>query len=409
MGIAQLRAMRATEQEQHAKSLRVLEEQQQASVTSVRRAEARVRQLEDDLASRERETEREQADAERRHQAEVIAARADVEKAENDAEVKRQAWREREASLIRQLADARSRAESLSDELAQLQLQKEELRHAVADAKRQEQQREQVAAAERDKLTVELNGQRERAEKAEVERAEYATKADALSEARRQEERRADALQTELSVASQRHDDERIRWAREADDAYESAVQADEQRRTQAMQKIQEDHRKQLAKQQSASKKALQKVAQKYQSVRAKCQELAKRLALMQHEKDIAVRICEENKGAYELRLAELGLAVAAPTPSFPAFPAAAVSSSVTGLSAAALRADSPGAAASRVELQGIADRLERHQEWLRLSRASSIGLGSPTLAGTPGHIKDVKLSHDGALRSSSTSNPQGR
>jgi hypothetical protein len=411
--IAQLRATRAAEQEQHTKALRLLEEQHQTSMASARRAEAKVKQLEDDITSREREAEREEAEAGRRHQSEISAIRAEVQKVESEAEAKRQAWREKEASLLRQLSDARSRAECLSDELAQTQLQKEEFRRSLSEAKRQEQQHEQTSAAEKAQLTIELNSQRERAERTEAERVGLSAKADSLSEERRQAERHADALKVELDATNQRHEEERVRYAREADEAHSSAVHIEEQRRAQAAQKMQEDHRRHLAKQQIIAKKAVGKVRKKYEHSRSRCQELAKRVALLQHEKDIAIRICEENKGAYELRLHELGIAVGTAAATRPM-------ASFVGEQGAVLRADSPGVVASRVELRSIADRLERHQEWLRLSRASSIGVGSvasvsePTrgsilAAGTPRQGADEKVLQEEALRTSSVSNPQGR
>merc|ERR1740138_1724465 len=50
-------------------------------------------------------------------------------------------------------------------------------------------------------------------------------------------------------------------------------------------------------------KKGLQKAAKKRQEMKQRCHDLAKRVGQLQHDKAAAIRICEENKAAYEARL----------------------------------------------------------------------------------------------------------
>eukprot|EP00927_Polykrikos_kofoidii_P059400 TRINITY_DN54559_c0_g1_i1.p1 TRINITY_DN54559_c0_g1~~TRINITY_DN54559_c0_g1_i1.p1 ORF type:complete len:801 (+),score=180.03 TRINITY_DN54559_c0_g1_i1:62-2404(+) len=459
MEIAQIRNTLASEREKHVRELRTAEENYQASAATARRNEARAKQAEEELSNQLRESQREQSETERRFQAEIASQRALLQAAEQDAELKRQAWREREMALLRQVDSANGRAESLSDEVSQCQMEKDDLQELLRETRSQEQQREQAshqrdqqreqiaqqrehqieqaakqreyqlelaakqreqqleqaavqreqsaqaelqqreqaADTERVRHAAELGPLRDRAERAERERSELSAAVEACRMAARKEEKRADSLQTELAVVSQRLDDERTRWAREADERHSASIQAEEQRRAVATQKMQEEHRRLMAKHQAAAKSAFQKCARKRQELRSKCHELARRVAQLQHEKATAVRLCEENKSAYELRLAELGLASGIPSCGM----VGRLTDSVSSL----YRSESLGVSASRKEFRGISERLERHAEWLRSSRNaagctdcfSSISRGAPVVTGDEG------------MRASSISIPQGR
>merc|ERR1712182_168896 len=69
-----------------------------------------------------------------------------------------------------------------------------------------------------------------------------------------------------------------------------------------------EDHQRQFAKMQNAAKRSVTQSKKKQQALKHKCQGLLQRLNQLQHEKATALRICEENKQAYENRLREMSL-----------------------------------------------------------------------------------------------------
>lgn len=433
--LVRMRGAMATEREQHGRALQSMEEQHQAAAAATRRAESRARQLEEELAGQERDTQLEQTEAERRRQAELNALKDQMQKVEQDAELKRQSVREREQSLLRQLEVERTRAEALSDEQAQCRIEKDDALRAFREARAQKQQHEQSAAGELERHNRELASMRERSERAERERTGHVAAVEAANAAKRKEERRADAMQAELATVSQRLDEERARWAREADEAHSAVVKTEEACRSQLVQKMQKDHRRVLAEHQSSAKKALHKGSQKRQELRNRCHDLAKTLAQAQHEKSLAVRICEENRGAYELRLAEVSLAVGSSSRFAGAGLTGAHPQAAALTSATYARAESPGPLSSRAELRCISDSLERHTEFLRMSRASSAsGAAFPAAGGGASPVARASLStaalakygadgaslakaapkahavHDETLiRASTISNPQGQ
>merc|ERR1712129_274592 len=76
------------------------------------------------------------------------------------------------------------------------------------------------------------------------------------------------------------------RWAHEADEAHAAALRVAEDQRGKVMELLATGHKQQLAKLESASKRVLQKGARKRQELRQRCQELAKRVSQLQHERD---------------------------------------------------------------------------------------------------------------------------
>jgi len=362
---AQIRASFATEREQHSRAIRSLEDQHQSSVAACKKAELKARQLEDELAEQEREWKREQEECERRFKDELEVAKVQLKSAEQECDAKSRHWREREKTLSQQVESANARAEVAEDKLheqvAQSQTEKSAIDRRFRESERKLQELQQSSAAEREQLLKESSQLGERAEVAEKQRDTHKVGEESASAVLRKEEKRNHGMHSEIAVLHQTLDDERARHQKEIDEVQSKTATAEEQRRSQAIQRVGEEHRKQLKKHQAAAKQALQKAARKRQETRAKCQELAKKASQLQHEKATAIRICEENKGAYELRLAELGLAVGAASRGHV--------SSVVGASeqaALAMRAASPVTASSRNDLRSISDRLERHSEWLR-------------------------------------------
>lgn len=223
------------------------------------------------------------------------------------------------------------------------------------------------AASQR--LEVEIASLREKAQGVERERNEQAAAAEAARGACRKMEQRCDGLQVELASMSAKLDAERAGWAREADETHSAALRGEEQKRAVAMQRIGEDHKRQLIKLQLAAKRSLQKEARKRQEQKQRLQELARRVEQLKQEKQAAVRLCEENRNAYELRLAEMSSGCG-PRLSATELPLAA---SIRWPESPRLGGVASSGAAHRHELRAISERLERHAEWLR-DRTSSEG-----------------------------------
>merc|ERR1711865_132297 len=95
--------------------------------------------------------------------------------------------------------------------------------------------------------------------------------------------------------------------------------------------------------------------------------ELVKRIVQLQQEKALAVRVCEENKGAYEMRLSEVGLVSRLGLGSV-----GVGAADVVGVGQpTVLRSDSGGLGSGvmhRRELHGIMERLEQNAQRLSLA-----------------------------------------
>eukprot|EP00747_Dinoflagellata_sp_TGD_P106184 gnl/TRDRNA2_/TRDRNA2_169786_c0_seq3.p1 gnl/TRDRNA2_/TRDRNA2_169786_c0~~gnl/TRDRNA2_/TRDRNA2_169786_c0_seq3.p1 ORF type:complete len:484 (-),score=119.94 gnl/TRDRNA2_/TRDRNA2_169786_c0_seq3:118-1569(-) len=376
--VAQLRSTLAAEREQASRNIKNMEEKQHAAALALKRAEAKVREVETEHVEREREMHSEHEESGRRHQTEMAALKVQHEGAVKEAEAQRQSWRERELALKRAVETATSRADSLTDDLAQCQATKDELDRRLAEVRRELKQREVTAKAEQKQHETELRQQeatiksehqkresamqaevasrdaetirlRERIQQLEHQCSEQAAAADVAHNAKLHQDRVVDCLQTEVAALMSRLDSERLQWSKQADEAQASALGAEEQRRSAANQRLTEEHKRQQAKLQASAKKALAKAAQKRHELKRKIQELVKRVAQLQQEKAAAVRVCEENRSNYELRLAELGIAVGGSAPCH-APPAAYRSGSAQ-----------TGSSPHRRELRAILERLEQN------------------------------------------------
>eukprot|EP00931_Biecheleriopsis_adriatica_P038381 TRINITY_DN21993_c0_g1_i1.p1 TRINITY_DN21993_c0_g1~~TRINITY_DN21993_c0_g1_i1.p1 ORF type:complete len:708 (+),score=253.90 TRINITY_DN21993_c0_g1_i1:57-2126(+) len=353
--LSQQRSSHLAERDQHSNKLKALEEKLQA-------AEAASKRLEEKLDSlQERDDAHDQA--EQKLAAENSSLRAQMEFSEKESESRRQSWREREVMLVKQVEEAASRVESLSDELVQCQVAQEDMERRLHETKQGQQQREASLQAHANQVDSELLAMKEKVERLEKERQEQASASEALRAKLRKEEQCCQLAQAEVSAVNSRLDSERAAWARQSDEAQTAALAAEEQRRSATLQKLSEDHKRQMGKLSAAAKKALQKAKLKRQELKNKCQDLAKRALQLQSEKATAIRVCQENKNAYELRLAELGMAFSGgPHLGYPPENMLLPSPSTTRASEAALA----GGTAHRRELREISERLEEHAAWLQ-------------------------------------------
>jgi chromosome segregation ATPase len=367
--LAQVKRTAATEHDQMSRRAIVAEDQVQAMQLAAKHAETKIRQLQEERTDRERELQGECAEMERTYAAETVKLRAEFDKSNSEAETRRLAWREKERELMRQLESASSREEAFKDDFDQCRLSQEEAERRLQEIRRDAQLRACTAAEEHQKqcasLQAELSTLRERVSTLERERNESVSAADVARTALKTQEQRADALQTELASVSQRLDAERSQWAREADEANVAAIRLDEEHRKTATQQLAEDHKRQMNKLNSSYKKTLQKAARKRQEMKHRCQELVKRITVLQQEKALAIRICEENKNTFESRLAELGLVSRLGLGSV-----GIGAADVVGISSSTvLRADAANdGMMHRRELRAIMERLEQNAEKLQVS-----------------------------------------
>jgi len=221
-------------------------------------------------------------------------------------------WREKEADLMRRLDVEKSRADAASDELVQCRFADQEVDQRLRELQQKCKQRESAASAELQKqkatMQVDLTCLRDRVERMERERNEHAAVAEALRSSLRDEQDRSDALSAEVTSLRQRFDSEQDRWVREADEAHAAALCAEEERRKRAIHKLSEQHRRQIAKLETASKSALQKGARKRQELRQRCRELAKRVMQLQQEQRHVMRVCGAGQASCESQLADPGV-----------------------------------------------------------------------------------------------------
>jgi len=389
--LIQQRTASAAEHDQLLKTIKTKDEQLQAANAAVRRAEAQIHQLSEEMAAGEQEARTDREDAERRFQEKVSTLQSQLDISENEAESRRQSYREKEFALMRQIDAATLQCDALNDDLLQCRAARQEHEQKLIELERQHHQHEETLKLElrqkdesfRGEIArrdAQVNGLQERAEKSERELLEQKRVADALRSELRKQEQNNSSLQAELLSLSGRIADERDRWRRDLDEGHQASLNAAEEKHSAAMQQLSDEHRRQLAKLHSTSKKTLQKAAQKRQELRHKYQELAKRAVQIEAERATAIRICEENKQMFEIRLAEAaalsssGVWAERPTTAF--------------VPQRAAKAPTLGSGGSSVELRAIAEHLEKNAEWLR-----SRGSDSPTMASSAGLPDSLRTS----------------
>lgn len=367
--LVQLRHRVEAEREELNTRIGSVDGERQSVALALQHAEGNMRRLKEEQAEREHQMQTDREEAERSNQTAIATLQKKFEEAEREISSTRQAWRDREVSLKRQIDDASSHMESVTDELAECQTAQEEAEHRFREVEREYQQREadQMHRIEADRKELarrdaEIATLRDSVAQLERERSEKTSEAEAALSAIRTKEQQCDVLQVEVATLSKRLDVERAQWVRDAEEASTAALREEETRRSTAVALIQEEHKKQLVKFQATSKRALQRAARKRQDMRQRCQELARRIVQLQQEKAVAVRICEENKSAYELQLAGVGLA------------SRCGSASDTPMASVALRLDSQpqsGSATRSRELRSIMERLQADAERFRSSQGS--------------------------------------
>lgn len=360
--VAQLKSKLQNEREQHAAAIKELEERVRAADQARKRSDDRLSQIQEEHKEQTQLLQEEHDQARTQMANENLALRAQLDAAERESEARKQNWRDREAALVRQVEAAAGRVEAVSNELLQCQVTQTDFERRMQEVKNEQYERELAIQAAHQQQDMELASLREKVERLTQERGEAYAAVEALRGRLGTQEQRCQALQAEVADTNKRLNDERIAWAKETDEAATAALKAEEQRRSAALQRLTDDHKRQMQKLSVATKKALQKGKIRRQELRTKCQELAKRITQLQAEKAMVVRVCQENKNAYELRMAELSVAVGVVprvglAADFPMPPPALLRASETSAA---------GGAAHRRELRAISERLERHSEWLQ-------------------------------------------
>merc|ERR1719171_2652251 len=123
-----------------------------------------------------------------------------------------------------------------------------------------------------------------------------------------------------------------------------------------------EEQQQKMAKLQSAAKKALNDYKKKNLALKQKCQNLVQRVGQLTSEKAAALKLCEENKHAYEQRLRDMSVN-------------ARGDASVHGV----LNEVSVHGAQHRSELRAIMERLEANKVHLKMGSGS---LSEPRVGG---------------------------
>jgi hypothetical protein len=302
----------SAERQQFQRRTQSVEDQLQTVQSSLRRSEMRCRELEEELVEREQILNSEVQQAQCQRDEALNNLRTDMDRSNKEAEARWLTWREKEADLMRRLDVEKSRADAASDELVQCRFADQEVDQRLRELQQKCKQRESAASAELQKqkatMQVDLTCLRDRVERVERERNEHAAVAEALRSSLRDEQDRSDALSAEVTSLRQRFDSEQDRWVREADEAHAAALCAEEERRKRAIHKLSEQHRRQIAKLETASKSALQKGARKRQELRQRCRELAKRVMQLQQEQRHVMRVCGAGQASCESQLADSGV-----------------------------------------------------------------------------------------------------
>lgn len=260
--------------------------------------------------------------------------------------------------------------------------------HEVEAAAASRQREVETAAAIRQRES-ELSAVRERIERVERDAREKAKEADELRSHLRKKDQQCDILRAELAAQSQRSQSERARLTQEVEEATTNGLRDEQRRCAMALQRQAEEHKRQTATLQAAVKKAHQKASSTRQEYRQTCQNLCKRVEQLKQERAIAVRVCEENRTACELRLAEIGLAMGGGSRCSVALDVAGIgglgqlSHSLTK-PALTSSYDATGLAASRRERLAIAERLEQNAKQVKARISAESREGVPTAKEEP-------------------------
>jgi len=216
-------------------------------------------------------------------------------------------WRKAEdlqmevSRLEQQLEDQETCMRGLREQLQARELQsqqeqlvwKQELDRKVSDEQATRRENQQLQELHEETLRAEKQLQANEARLAQ----DYAQKL-------RSYESHCKDLKDEVLNMSSRQDQERRDWRKQLDEA-QTALEKAEETCTKRLQAMAEDHKKHLQVLTSKHKRSLSKAKTQLQEKQGKYKDLAKQVAQLQSEKAVAVRVCEENKRFFELRLAE--------------------------------------------------------------------------------------------------------
>lgn len=335
-----------------------------------RKEEHTRRECHDAMADMRAELQRQEAEFKCELQHRDAERRAECQ--QREAELRAEAL-QRESALQQREAQLRAESQQREFELrtdhqkheaaAKARLQQQATEHQQQVAKLQAERAMFIAErakadAAQETTATELTSLHERLAQTQRDRLDQTNAAEAARTELRAKEQALDALQTEFAALSTRIDVERTQWVRETETAHSLALQTEEQRRATAMQQLTEEHARQIAKVQTAAKRTLQKAALKHKEAKDRCNLLAKKVTQLQQERSSAIRICQENKSAYEVHLAQLGLSGGGFRRES-ALPQTIVQSPREQT-------------ADRRELRAIAERLEKNAERVRLREGAA-------------------------------------
>ena len=339
-GLAKHRAEGQEEVAKHEREMKAMEERIQATELSKKALEVHHEQLLQEKLEHFQENEEAHEQARDQLLSENEKLRAQLKKTESEQEGRRQSWHLKEAELLKQVEALATKLENFTDELAHCKVAQQDCERRLKEAHSTHAQREEQFKTQLSSIDDAAAKMKSQVSKLESERQEQARLAEDNGQKLRTCEAHCQDLKDEVLHMSSRQEQERREWRKQLDEA-QAALESAEQTCTQRLQAMAEDHKKQLQTLNSKQKRSLSKAKAQLQERHGKCKDLTKHVAQLQSEKAVAVRVCEENKRFYELRLAEHAAVASSPR---------------------RWRDASP-------EMRDLADRHDEHERQLRLLR----------------------------------------
>eukprot|EP00913_Durusdinium_trenchii_P003446 g3190.t1 len=327
------RAAAQEEQMKHQKELKACEEKVQAAEMNTKALEVKHQQLDQELAAQEGEEREEAHEQEKaRLHAENAQLRAQLEKSDsqsgNLSSRRDRHWQAKEAELLKQVDLAAEKLETFSEELTHCKVSQQDCERRLKEAHGAAAAREEQFKAQLRDLDSEAAKMKGKVSRHEQELQDQARLAqDHLQKLHVSEQQFRDLKDEFLSLTS-RQDQERQDWRKQLDEAQATIVKLASIPWTNGasikafallfgtamepvriggtrLQALAEDQKKQLQALSSKQKRSLSKAKALLQEKQGKNKDLSKQVSQLQSEKAVAVRVCEENKRFFELRLAE--------------------------------------------------------------------------------------------------------
>lgn len=302
------RAAAQEEQMKHQKELKACEEKVQAAEMNTKALEVKHQQLDQEKLENMQEREEAHEQEKARLHAENAQLRAQLEKSDSQAETRRQHWQAKEAELLKQVDLAAEKLETFSEELTHCKVSQQDCERRLKEAHGAAAAREEQFKAQLRDLDSEAAKMKGKVSRHEQELQDQARLAqDHLQKLHVSEQQFRDLKDEFLSLTS-RQDQERQDWRKQLDEA-QATIVSTEQSCSERLQALAEDQKKQLQALSSKQKRSLSKAKALLQEKQGKNKDLSKQVSQLQSEKAVAVRVCEENKRFFELRLAECSAA----------------------------------------------------------------------------------------------------